>query len=150
LIPVYTVSGSRYIFVRFPRRTSRRAAFQLKEPVAAAVPRWRTRAVSDRPTDISRRGRREDFRRQFKEQHVSDSEISEKIKDIVSDKLDVPREDVDESKHFVNDLKADSLALVELGMAFEDNFGISIPDEDYEKLKTVGDAIGYVKKARGG
>jgi acyl carrier protein len=81
--------------------------------------------------------------------HVSDSEISEKVKDIVSDKLDVPREEVEESKNFVNDLKADSLALVELGMAFEDNFGISIPDEDYEKLKTVGDAIAYVKKARG-
>jgi acyl carrier protein len=81
---------------------------------------------------------------------VSDSEISEKVKDIVSDKLEVPREEVEESKNFVNDLKADSLALVELGMAFEDNFGISIPDEDYEKLKTVGDAINYVKKARGG
>ncbi|MBX3443149.1 MAG: acyl carrier protein [Planctomyces sp.] len=80
---------------------------------------------------------------------MSDSDIADKVKDIVSDKLDVPREDVDESKHFVNDLKADSLALVELGMAFEDNFGISIPDEDYEKLKTVGDAIEYVKQARG-
>ncbi len=53
---------------------------------------------------------------------------------------------MEESKNFINDLKADSLALVELGMAFEDNFGISIPDEDYEKLKTVGDAINYVKK----
>lgn len=80
---------------------------------------------------------------------MSDSEIAEKVKDIVSDKLDVPREDVDESKNFVDDLKADSLAVVELGMAFEDSFGISIPDEDYEKLKTVGDAITYVKKARG-
>ena len=72
---------------------------------------------------------------------MSDMEIAEKVKDIVSDKLDVPREEVEESKNFINDLKADSLALVELGMAFEDNFGISIPDEDYEKLKTVGDAI---------
>jgi acyl carrier protein len=85
-----------------------------------------------------------------KEQDVSDMEIAEKVKDIVSDKLDVPREEVEESKNFINDLKADSLALVELGMAFEDNFGISIPDEDYEKLKTVGDAINYVKKARSG
>ena len=79
---------------------------------------------------------------------MSDMEIAEKVKDIVSDKLDVPREEVEESKNFINDLKADSLALVELGMAFEDNFGISIPDEDYEKLTTVGNAIDYVKAAR--
>jgi acyl carrier protein len=80
---------------------------------------------------------------------VTDAEIQDKVFEIVSDKLDVPRDEVRIESNFVNDLKADSLAVVELGMALEDSFSISIPDEDYEKLRSVGEAIEYIKKARG-
>jgi len=66
--------------------------------------------------------------------------------DIVSEQLSVPREDVAREKSFVEDLKADSLDVVELVMRFEDTFGVTIPDEDYEKIRTVGDAIEYIEQ----
>ncbi|MCH2212465.1 MAG: acyl carrier protein [Fuerstiella sp.] len=68
----------------------------------------------------------------------------EKIIGIVSDQLDSPREDISRSSSFVDDLKADSLDIVELVMALEDEFDIKIPDEDYDKIATVGDVIEYV------
>jgi acyl carrier protein len=74
--------------------------------------------------------------------------IEDKVMDIVSEQLSVPREDVAREKSFVEDLKADSLDVVELVMRFEDTFGVTIPDEDYEKIRTVGDAIEYIE-ARG-
>lgn len=68
----------------------------------------------------------------------------EKVIGIVSEQLGVPKEEVSRSSSFVDDLKADSLDVVELVMEFEDEFGIQIPDEDYDKIKTVGDAIDYI------
>jgi len=70
--------------------------------------------------------------------------VEEKVIDIVSDQLDTPREDIAQSSSFVDDLKADSLDIVELVMALEDEFDIKIPDEDYDKIKTVGDVISYI------
>ncbi|MBL8851094.1 MAG: acyl carrier protein [Planctomycetaceae bacterium] len=72
--------------------------------------------------------------------------IEDKVMDIVSEQLSVPREDVAREKSFVEDLKADSLDVVELVMRFEDTFGVTIPDEDYEKIRTVGDAIEYIEQ----
>ncbi|MEY2724364.1 MAG: Acyl carrier protein [Planctomycetota bacterium] len=71
--------------------------------------------------------------------------IEEKVIAIVGEHLDAPREEISESSSFVDDLKADSLDIVELVMALEDEFEVKIPDEDYDKIKTVGDAIGYIK-----
>ena len=70
----------------------------------------------------------------------------EKVIQIVSDQLGVPAEEVTRDSKFVDDLKADSLDLVELGMEFEDTFDITIPDEDYEKIQTVGDAVDYIEQ----
>jgi acyl carrier protein len=72
-------------------------------------------------------------------------DIAEKVKEIVSDKLDVDPTDIQENKDFVEDLKADSLAIVEVVLAHEEQFEIEIPDEDTEKIKTVADAIEYIK-----
>jgi acyl carrier protein len=74
--------------------------------------------------------------------------IEEQVFDIVSEQLSVPREEITRTSSFVDDLKADSLDVVELVMRFEDTFGVTIPDEDYEKIRTVGDAIEYID-ARG-
>ena len=72
-------------------------------------------------------------------------DIADKVKEIVSDKLDVDPADIQEDKDFVEDLKADSLAIVEVVLALEEQFEIEIPDEDTEKIKTVGNAIEYIK-----
>jgi acyl carrier protein len=72
-------------------------------------------------------------------------DIAEKVKEIVSDKLDVDPTDIQENKDFVEDLKADSLAIVEVVLALEEQFEIEIPDEDTEQIKTVADAIEYIK-----
>ena len=72
-------------------------------------------------------------------------DIAETVKEIVSDKLDVDPADIQEDKDFVEDLKADSLAIVEVVLALEEQFEIEIPDEDTEKIKTVNDAIQYIK-----
>jgi acyl carrier protein len=68
----------------------------------------------------------------------------EKVIDIVSEQLGVEKAEVTRESSFVDDLKADSLDVVELVMEFEDEFGITIPDDDYDKIKTVGDAITYI------
>ena len=74
------------------------------------------------------------------------SEIAEKVKAIIVDKLSVDAEDVKAEASFANDLGADSLDTVELIMEFEKAFGITIPDEDAgEKISTVGDAIAYIE-----
>ncbi|MEM1061410.1 MAG: acyl carrier protein [Planctomycetota bacterium] len=75
--------------------------------------------------------------------------LEEEVIAIVSDQLNVPAEEVTAASSFVDDLKADSLDLVELVMEFEDRFEVSIPDEDYEKIKTVGDAVNYIKEKVG-
>jgi acyl carrier protein len=72
------------------------------------------------------------------------SEVVERIKAVVVDQLDVAGDAVVETAAFVEDLGADSLDLVEVVMAFEDEFAISIPDEALERIKTVGDAVDYL------
>ncbi|MCA8987773.1 MAG: acyl carrier protein [Planctomycetaceae bacterium] len=73
-------------------------------------------------------------------------EIEEKVISIVSEQLNFPKEEVTLQSSFQDDLKADSLDLVELVMEFEENFDITIPDEDYEKIRTVGDAVSYIQE----
>lgn len=73
--------------------------------------------------------------------------IEERVKEIIIDQLGVSEEEVKLEASFIDDLGADSLDTAELVMAFEQEFGISIPDEDAEKIKTVGQAIDHVKKA---
>ena len=78
------------------------------------------------------------------------STIAEKVKKIVVDQLSVPEDQVTEDARFVEDLNADSLDQVELIMAFEEEFGSDIPDEEAGKLKTVGDAIKYIESMQKG
>ena len=70
-------------------------------------------------------------------------EVVAKLKAIVSDRLDVEEDQITEDKNFVEDLGADSLDIVELIMGLEDEFRIEIPDEDAEKLTSVGEALKY-------
>jgi len=72
-------------------------------------------------------------------------DIAAKVKEIVSYKLDVDVADIQEEQDFIDDLKADSLAVIEVVLALEEQFEIEIPDEDTEKIKTVRDAIEYIK-----
>ena len=74
------------------------------------------------------------------------SDIAERVKKIVVDHLGVDADKVVEGASFIDDLGADSLDIVELVMEFEKEFNIDIPDEDAEKLRTVGDAIGYLNQ----
>ncbi len=76
-------------------------------------------------------------------------EIAEKVKEIISQQLDVDQANIEESASFIDDLGADSLAIVELVLAFEEQFEIDIPDEDTEKIRTVGDAISYITQHAG-
>ena len=73
------------------------------------------------------------------------SEVAEKVKAIIVDKLGVDEADVVETASFTNDLGADSLDTVELIMEFEKEFGVSIPDEEAQKISTVGDAIAHAE-----
>ncbi|MCE2940923.1 MAG: acyl carrier protein [Gemmatimonadota bacterium] len=70
----------------------------------------------------------------------------EKVKDIIEKELGVEREKLTNEASFIEDLGADSLDIVELVMEFEKEFEIDIPDEDAEKLRTVGDAIAYLEQ----
>ncbi|MFO0681538.1 MAG: acyl carrier protein [Sandaracinus sp.] len=72
-------------------------------------------------------------------------EIGDKVKEIVSQQLDVDVAQIKPESQFIDDLGADSLAIVELVLAFEEQFEIDIPDEDTEKIRTVGDAINYIQ-----
>ncbi len=72
-------------------------------------------------------------------------EIEEKVVQIVSEQLSVDKNDINKATSFVNDLNADSLDTVELVMELEDEFDLTIPDEEAEKLKTVGEAIDYIQ-----
>jgi acyl carrier protein len=74
------------------------------------------------------------------------SDADSKVREIIINELGVEPEKVTDDASFVEDLGADSLDTVELVMAFEEEFGIDIPDEDAEQLRTVGDAISYMKK----
>jgi acyl carrier protein len=73
-------------------------------------------------------------------------ESIDRIKKIIVDQLGVDENKITEKSSFVDDLGADSLDIVELIMAFEEEFDIEIPDEDAEKMKTIGDAVKYLSK----
>ena len=75
---------------------------------------------------------------------ASAAEIETKVIEIVSKQLGVAKDKISKTSSFVNDLGADSLDTVELVMEFEDEFEINIPDEDAEKIQTVGDAVKYI------
>ena len=74
------------------------------------------------------------------------SDVIERVKKIVVERLEVDAEKVNEKASFIDDLGADSLDLVELVMAFEDEFGIEIPDDVQEQIATVGDAVRFIKE----
>ena len=76
-------------------------------------------------------------------------ELEDKVKDIIVEELGVERDKLTESASFMEDLGADSLDTVELVMAFEKEFDIDIPDEEAEKLRTVGDALKYLHEKMG-
>ena len=78
------------------------------------------------------------------------AEIEEKVTQIVSEQLSVDKGELSRETSFVNDLNADSLDTVELVMELEDEFDLTIPDEEAEKLKTVGEAIDYIQKSLSG
>lgn len=73
-------------------------------------------------------------------------EIRTQLAEIVNELLEVPVEDVQLDKSFIDDLDADSLAMNEIIYAAEDKFGVEIPDEEAKNLKTVGDAVSYVER----
>ena len=75
------------------------------------------------------------------------SEVANKVKEIIKEKLSVEADAITENASFTNDLGADSLDTVELIMEFEKVFSISIPDDQAEKISTVGDAIAYITNA---
>lgn len=77
------------------------------------------------------------------------AEIAEQVKQIIAEQLLVDLDEVIEDASFIEDLGADSLDTVEMIMEIEDEFGIEIPDEDAEKISTVGHAIEYVKRKVG-
>ena len=73
-------------------------------------------------------------------------EIDEKVIEIVAEQMGVDKSEITRETSFVNDLNADSLDTVELVMEFEDEFELSIPDEEAEKIQTVGQAIDYIRE----
>mgnify|MGYP003541923658 FL=1 len=74
------------------------------------------------------------------------SDVIERVKKIVVERLEVDAEKVNEKASFIDDLGADSLDIVELVMAFEEEFGIEIPDDVQEQIGTVGDAVRFIKE----
>lgn len=74
-------------------------------------------------------------------------DITETVKKIAAEQLDVELGEVKEASLFIDDLGADSLALTELVLAFEEQFGITIPDEEIERIGTIGDAIKFIQES---
>ena len=75
---------------------------------------------------------------------ATENEVFEKVSAIVTDQMGVDKVEIKKETSFVNDLNADSLDIVELVMEFEDEFDMSIPDEEAEKIQTVGDAVEFI------
>lgn len=78
------------------------------------------------------------------------SDLDQKVKDIIAEELGVEQNKLTDEASFMEDLNADSLDTVELVMAFEKEFDIDIPDEDAEQLRTVGDALRYLREKQAG
>ena len=76
---------------------------------------------------------------------MSEKSIEQKVKEIIVEQLSVNAEQVTPEAKFIEDLGADSLDIVELVMAFEEEFGVEVPDSDAEKLLTVGDVVKYIE-----
>jgi acyl carrier protein len=76
---------------------------------------------------------------------MSPEEIEKKVKEIICGQLEVTEDKLKPEASIIDDLKADSLAVVELVLGFEQEFKITIPEEDTEQIKTVGDAVSYIK-----
>jgi len=79
---------------------------------------------------------------------VTEQEIEAKVIEIVAEQMGVDKAQINRSTSFVNDLNADSLDTVELVMEFEDRFETSIPDDQAEKIRTVGEAIQFISEAK--
>ena len=77
-------------------------------------------------------------------------DIESQVKEIICEQLDVKQDDLDLGKTFTDDLGADSLAIVELVLALEEKFDVKIPDDEVDKIRTVGDAVSYIKTRIGG
>lgn len=100
-----------------------------------------------------------DFRDEFAEKwynvllkrrsFMSEEEIFNKIKDMIADNFDVDKDKITENTNFMDDLDADSIDLVEFILQLEDEFGAEIPDDEAEKIKTIGDAVSYIKSHQG-
>ena len=73
-------------------------------------------------------------------------ELEQRVSEIVIEQLGVSRDDIDAESSFTDDLGADSLDLVELVMAMEEEFGVEIPEDDSEKLQTFGDVVAYLRE----
>ena len=73
-------------------------------------------------------------------------DLEQRISEIIVEQLGVSRDDIESESSFTDDLGADSLDLVEMVMAMEEEFGVEIPEEDSEKLQTFGDAVAYLKE----
>lgn len=82
------------------------------------------------------------------QKHIIMSDIADKVKQIILDKLGVDESEISNESSFTNDLGADSLDTVELIMEFEKEFDIAIPDEEAEKIQTVGMAVEYLENAK--
>ena len=80
---------------------------------------------------------------------MSEEEILNKIKDMIADNFDVDKDKITENTNFMDDLDADSIDLVEFILQLEDEFGAEIPDDEAEKIKTIGDAVSYIKAHQG-
>ena len=79
---------------------------------------------------------------------MADKSVADRVKEIIVEQLGVNPDQVTPEAKFIEDLGADSLDTVELVMAFEEEFGAEIPDEDAEKLQTVGDVIKYIEQKK--
>ena len=80
---------------------------------------------------------------------MSDNSIEEKVRSIIVDQLGVESDKVTADAKFIEDLGADSLDTIELVMAFQENFDITLPDEEAEKLQSVADVVAYIEKVQG-
>ncbi len=78
---------------------------------------------------------------------MSDKTVEEKVRDITVEQLGVGEDQVTLEAKFIDDLGADSLDVVELVMAFEEEFGVEVPDEEAEKLQAVSDVVSYIESA---